>query len=85
MLVRVQAAERTDMPDAKSPAGPGKSTTERREAATEREELEELLTPDDEDGNYTNAPRAAERDAHADAGGRNNQDSVPKGSDHKRP
>lgn len=71
------------MPDAKSPAGPGKSTTERREAATEREELEELLTPDDEDGNYTNAPRAAERDAHV--GSRDNQGSVPKSSNTKRP
>lgn len=71
------------MPDAKSPAGPGKSTTERREAATEREELEEMSTPDDEDGNYTNATRAAERDAHVS--GRDNEGAAPKSSNNKRP
>ncbi|NML15965.1 hypothetical protein [Azohydromonas caseinilytica] len=66
------------MPDAKSPAGPGKSTTERREAATEAEEIQELLTPDDDESveDPTRAPRTAERDAHVSGG---NQGSVPKG------
>jgi hypothetical protein len=71
------------MPDAKSPAGPGKSTTERREAATEREELEEMSTPEDEDGNYSRGARTAERDAHVSD--RNNQGSAPKSSNTKRP
>jgi hypothetical protein len=71
------------MPDAKSPAGPGKTTTERREAATEREELEEMSTPEDEDGDYCTGPRAAERDAHVSD--RNNQGSVPKSSGTKKP
>ncbi|WP_028999901.1 hypothetical protein [Azohydromonas australica] len=71
------------MPDAKSPAGPGKSTTERREAATEREELEEMSTPEDEDGNYSRGARTAERDAHVSD--RSNQGSAPKSSNTKRP
>jgi hypothetical protein len=70
------------MPDAKSPAGPGKSTTARREAATEREELEEMSTPEDEEGNYTRGPRAAARDAHVS--GRNNQGTVPKSASTKK-
>ena len=66
------------MPDAKSPAGPGKSTTERREAATEAEEIDELLSPDDDDAvaDPTRAPRNAERGAHVNGG---NRGSVPKG------
>ena len=71
------------MPDAKSPAGPGKALTERREAATEREELEEMSTPEDEDGNYTTGPRAAARDAHVSS--RNNQGAAPKSSSTKKP
>lgn len=66
------------MPDAKSPAGPGKSTTARREAATEREELEEMSTPEDEEGHYSSGPQAAERDAHVS--GRDNRGAVPKGA-----
>ncbi|WP_157265230.1 hypothetical protein [Azohydromonas aeria] len=69
------------MPDAKSPAGPGKSTTERREAATEREELEELITPEDEEGHYSRGAQTAERDAHV--GSRNNQGSAPKSANSK--
>lgn len=70
------------MPDAKSPAGPGKATTARREAATEREELEEMSSPDGDD-NYTRGPRAAARDAHVS--GRSNQGAVPKSSSTKKP
>jgi hypothetical protein len=79
--VRANPLEGQDMPDAKSPAGPGKATTERREAATEREELEEMSTPEDEEGNYTRGARTAERDAHVS--GRNNQGAVPKGANTK--
>ena len=69
------------MPDAKSPAGPGKLTTERREAATEQEELEELRTPEDEDGHYASGGPAADRSAHVSS--RNNQGSAPKSSSTK--
>jgi hypothetical protein len=73
------------MPDAKRSAGPGKATTERREAATEREELEELITPDDDDdeGNYTGETRAAESEAQVS--GRDNQGSASGSTGIKKP
>lgn len=65
------------MPDAKSPSGPGKPITERRDAAVEREELEEMdSAADDAGGDPTRGPRTAERDAHVSGG---NDNSAPKG------
>ncbi len=55
------------MPNAKRPAGPGRPAIEARDAAAEREELEELDTDDipaNDAGDPTRGPRAAERDAH---------------------
>ena len=55
------------MPNAKRPAGPGRPTVEERDAAAEREELEELDTEDipaSDAGDPTRGPRTAERDAH---------------------
>ena len=57
------------MPNANRPAGPGRATQERRDAATEREELEDMT---DEAQGQADAPprdpsgsaRQAERDAH---------------------
>lgn len=62
------------MPDANSPAGPGKPTTQRREAASEREQLEEMSSPDAADP--TRGPRTAERDAHGTSRDKNH-DSRP--------
>jgi len=57
------------MSHANRPAGPGKPTLERRDAATAREGTQELIdeaqgTPDDTGGDPTRSVRQAERDAH---------------------
>ena len=57
------------MPNSNRPAGPGRATQQRRDAATEREELENMT---DEARGQADAPppdpsrsaRQAERDAH---------------------
>ena len=57
------------MPDSNRPAGPGRATQERRDAATEREELEDMT---DAARGQADAPprdparsaRQAERDSH---------------------
>jgi len=61
------------MPQANRPSGPGKPVTGQRDAAAQREELEEL---DREPGaeateDPTRGPRTAERDAHTKSGGGN--------------
>jgi hypothetical protein len=58
------------MPNAKSPAGPGRPQAERRDAAAEAEELDELAGEVDEQGRAaggdpTRHARQAERGAHA--------------------
>ncbi len=64
------------MPNAKRPSGPGRPTVERRDAAHEREELEDLEIDDtpaaEAEHDPTRGPRTAERDAytkHDNAGG----------------
>ena len=57
------------MPNAKSPAGPGRPQAERRDAAREAESLDELAGDVDEQGQAaggdpTRHARQAERDAH---------------------
>jgi hypothetical protein len=53
------------MPHANQPAGPGRPIQERRDAATEREELDEAQGRADDDAqDPTRAARQAERNAH---------------------
>lgn len=57
------------MPHAKQPSGPGKPIHERRDAATEQEELDETLDQAhgiaaEGDTDPTRSARQAERDAH---------------------
>jgi hypothetical protein len=61
------------MPHADRPAGPGRPTNERRDAATEREELEQMNEEaegraDAPEGDPSRSVRQAERDAHVQGG-----------------
>jgi hypothetical protein len=63
------------MPSANRPSGPGKPTITQRDAAEEREELEEMSDNPAAEGtpgvDPTRGPRTAERDAHTKSGGPN--------------
>jgi Spy/CpxP family protein refolding chaperone len=57
------------MPNANSPAGPGKPLNERRDAVAEQEQIDELMdegrgTAADSSVDPTRSARRAERDAH---------------------
>lgn len=67
------------MPHADQPAGPGRPTQERRDAVSEREELDAM---DDEargraERDPTRDARHAERDAHVEGEGSTGHDSRP--------
>lgn len=58
-----------------SPSGPGKPAVVQRDAAREREQLEDMADAPAAEGaggaDPTRGPRTAERDAHTKSGGRN--------------
>lgn len=63
MTARIRAAKDRIMPSANRPSGPGKPINERRDAAVESEEMEELGGEAQAD-EASSRVRQAERDAH---------------------